>query len=299
MMNISNEDERFIAKEKARNTSSTSPDKISEETVDEDQVSAAREGRRRSSLGQFLEESSESLVQSALDAWEEGRREKWMVHPTSRLRLAWLLGIALLLFYVMFITPYRIGFDIEARDAFAHWELAIDFMFIFDVLVNFRIGILDSDGKICMVPRVVAFNYLKTWFAIDLVSSVPFQLLPLSKSFSNTRLLKIIKLTRLGKLTKVLKMNTLLESAEDVFTSYRHHMKLLKLLGLSVVVTHLNACVWAYLGNSNSVFIDNHHQCVSDFDFGGHEDGLPWFCSYAHLNWDRNTHSKRCAWFGR
>ena len=53
-----------------------------------------------------------------------------------------------------------------------------------------------------MRPRRVAYRYVRTWFAVDLVCSIPLQLISFSineKLDSSFSLLRLLKLVRLSK----------------------------------------------------------------------------------------------------
>ena len=48
--------------------------------------------------------------------------------------------------------------------------------FTVDMLVNFRTAIID-DGELIEKPREVAFSYIKGWFVLDLIATVPYELI--------------------------------------------------------------------------------------------------------------------------
>lgn len=45
--------------------------------------------------------------------------------------------------------------------------------FVLDILVNFRTAVLD-DGELVQRPAAVAVRYLRGWFALDLVATIPY-----------------------------------------------------------------------------------------------------------------------------
>ena len=56
-----------------------------------------------------------------------------------------------------------------------------------------------------MRPRRVAYRYVRTWFAVDLVCSIPLQLISFSineKLDSSFSLLRLLKLVRLSKVQR-------------------------------------------------------------------------------------------------
>ncbi len=103
---------------------------------------------------------------------------QWMLSSHSRWRVAWDVLIFALLAYLMIIVPYRIAFMSFSQEAVQgmplyYFENCIDGAFLLDIAVNFRTGLVQLDGDEILDPKTVALQYLRTWFAIDLLSSVP------------------------------------------------------------------------------------------------------------------------------
>jgi hypothetical protein len=72
--------------------------------------------------------------------------QHWMMfRPTSMKRLAWDMIMMVMVVYVALIAPYRIGFGVDARDGWLVWETVVDFLFMADVLINFRTGFYLED----------------------------------------------------------------------------------------------------------------------------------------------------------
>ena len=81
-----------------------------------------------------------------------------------------------MLVYVALVAPYRIGFGVDAKGNWLIFETAIDFLFMADVLINFRTGYYLEDEEVMDFPRV-AKHYLTGWFLLDIVTCIPFDLL--------------------------------------------------------------------------------------------------------------------------
>ena len=60
----------------------------------------------------------------------------------------------------------------------------VDVFFILDIFFNFFTGFTIS-GKMIMDPRRIASQYIRTWFALDVIASVPFDLLVTTDVESN------------------------------------------------------------------------------------------------------------------
>ena len=61
-------------------------------------------------------------------------------------------------------------------DKFVICDMVVDFLFMVDILVNFRTTYL-YNGELIVKPGKIAINYLRGWFLIDFVSAVPFDLI--------------------------------------------------------------------------------------------------------------------------
>ena len=77
--------------------------------------------------------------------------------------------------YVAVVVPFSLCFDaLLTRDpGLAVCNSVSDWIFILDLVANFREGELSADGKLIRDARRVAARYLRGWFLIDFISSVP------------------------------------------------------------------------------------------------------------------------------
>ena len=82
----------------------------------------------------------------------------------------------ILLIKISFFVPYRIAFNEEpGLSSFAFWfDVLEDFYFLVDIFLNFRTEYWGSHGLV-QNKRKIATNYLRTWFAIDVISIIPIQ----------------------------------------------------------------------------------------------------------------------------
>ncbi|KAA0201330.1 hypothetical protein HAZT_HAZT010649 [Hyalella azteca] len=82
----------------------------------------------------------------------------------------------LLLVANLIILPVAISFfndDLSTR--WIAFNCLSDTIFLIDIVVNFRTGIMQQDNseQVILDPKLIARYYLKTWFFLDLISSVP------------------------------------------------------------------------------------------------------------------------------
>jgi hypothetical protein len=74
--------------------------------------------------------------------------------------------------------PYKIAL-INADDypGLDHLDTVIDFMFMADILINFNTPITNDQGDVDYSRRRITLSYLKNWFIIDLLASLPLNLI--------------------------------------------------------------------------------------------------------------------------
>lgn len=56
-------------------------------------------------------------------------------------------------------------------------DLIIDFLFMIDILMNFRTTYVKEGEVLITNPWKIAVHYLKTYFVVDLVAAIPWDLL--------------------------------------------------------------------------------------------------------------------------
>lgn len=97
------------------------------------------------------------------------------------------------------------------------WEKIVDASFMLDIYFNFRTGYIESEPADFLVTsaRTVAVRYIRGFFLIDFLSTVPwdlvlsnnglgiFQLVKLSKLMKLLRMARALKLVRILRLIKV------------------------------------------------------------------------------------------------
>ena len=79
------------------------------------------------------------------------------------------------------------------------------------MVINFNTAVFDPKSG-CWITdrRFIAQRYLERWFAIDVISILPYDVLSVSKSFNRFRLLRTLKVLKLLKLLRVVRIGRLL-----------------------------------------------------------------------------------------
>lgn len=172
-----------------------------------------------------------------------------ILHPYSTPRLAWDMWIVFLLVYTALVVPYSLAFQDAVRthpaakllhSSSREWvaltasvlqvcggesnrdigaevlQWLVDACFFSDIALNFITAIMDpnSDNLTSMQLvsdwKVIAVNYLKGWFALDIIGSFPVQVIETAMTTSgdgcSLTALKALRLNRLGRLARLLKL---------------------------------------------------------------------------------------------
>jgi len=155
-----------------------------------------------------------------------------MILPSSPMRMGWDIYVMVLIIYVAFVTPFVTAFEIVSEfggdDAYSIVSSMIDMTFLCDLVINFRTAIVDPDGTYIVSAKAVAGRYLRGWFAVDFLSTIPFELITIAggTSLSFLSSLKVVKLIRLLRLGRVVRLGRI----------FQHFQFQLELMGLVEVV---------------------------------------------------------------
>ena len=106
---------------------------------------------------------------------------------------------------------------------------------------------------------IIAKNYLKGWFTIDLLAIIPFDVI-LSNLQSNAngilriarvgRLYKLVKLTRLLRILKIMKEKSKLMKYLNDFLKIGHSLeRLLFFLIIFFILCHIASCLWLMIAS--------------------------------------------------
>ncbi len=96
----------------------------------------------------------------------------------------------------------------------------IDFLFFLDILANFNSAYYTELNEIEDDRKIIAFSYIKSWFFIDILAVLPFELIAnLTASDNNENMLEddgpdnynqFVRITRVSKLYKLVKITRII-----------------------------------------------------------------------------------------
>ena len=184
--------------------------------------------------------------------------DRWVLDPSTKHYRRWDFMTFTALVFTAVVTPVEVGFFTEIRfDALFFVNRFVDAIFISDIFIQFVLAYPDPNrGNILIKssPMIVR-RYLRTWFFIDFVSSVPFDALAMIPSATFLSQFKPLRLVRLLKLARVAKLKRILArwEAYAVFAVSYATLSVLKLSAMLAVFAHWSACLWGLAANPSFV----------------------------------------------
>ena len=154
--------------------------------------------------------------------------------------VAWDVALMIVLISISFTTPFQLAFYSEgdwSDTSIQQWDTALLIFFALDMIVNFRTSFIESNtGEEIFNSISIVIQYMKGWFVIDLLSTIPFEriasifLTPEQLIANDTngialqvpKLFKVIRIVRLIKLIRLVKVQKLLDYIEDQFDISRN-----------------------------------------------------------------------------
>ncbi|KAG8000254.1 Potassium voltage-gated channel subfamily H member 1, partial [Nibea albiflora] len=159
-------------------------------------------------------------------------------------KTTWDWVILILTFYTAIMVPYNVSF--KTKQSNVTWlvvDSIVDVIFLVDIVLNFHTTFVGPAGEVISDPKLIRMNYLKTWFVIDLLSCLPYDVINafenvdegISSLFSS---LKVVRLLRLGRVAR--KLDHYIEYGAAVL------VLLVCVFGLAA---HWLACIWYSIGD--------------------------------------------------
>ncbi|XP_064192107.1 potassium/sodium hyperpolarization-activated cyclic nucleotide-gated channel 2 [Anguilla rostrata] len=183
----------------------------------------------------------------------------WIIHPYSDFRFYWDLTMLLLMVGNLIIIPVGITFfKDEHTPPWIVFNVVSDTFFLVDLVLNFRTGIVKEDNtEIILDPQQIKIKYLRSWFVVDFISSIPVDYIFLivetridSDFYKTARALRIVRFTKILSLLRLLRLSRLIRYIhqwEEIF-----HMtydlasamvRIVNLIGMMLLLCHWDGCL--------------------------------------------------------
>ena len=186
--------------------------------------------------------------------WKQGRGSGnlYALSPDSRFRSVWNIILATLLVFTCCLVPLRIAFPQLFEDDADAWlaaDIFVEWYFFVGVILNFFTGYRNRDGVLILNLNKIAEKYLKGWFMLDMLSSIPFDTISVAvgpDAISTVlRLNKVLRVARLFKVVGLLRQNKMIRRYVGTST-----MKLVELTLFLILAWHYFGCFWWAIGDA-------------------------------------------------
>ncbi|TNM87404.1 hypothetical protein fugu_005625 [Takifugu bimaculatus] len=183
----------------------------------------------------------------------------WIIHPYSDFRFYWDFTMLMFMVANLIIIPVGITFfKDETTTPWIIFNVISDTFFLMDLVLNFRTGIVFEDNtEIILDPDKIKKKYLKTWFVVDFVSSIPVDYIFLivekgidSEVYKTARALRIVRFTKILSLLRLLRLSRLIRYIhqwEEIFhMTYdlaSAVMRIFNLIGMMLLLCHWDGCL--------------------------------------------------------
>lgn len=167
----------------------------------------------------------------------------------------------LLLVYVVLVTPYRLAFIDQDSDGWMIMDVCIDCFFALDLIFSSVLVYYDEEKNLVTSHKAILIHYLRTWFLPDICACFPLQHIIDINSNANS-LFRLAKVSRLNKLTRLIRLVRMVKVAKNRNHLQRYMSQLLLIslalerllwfLVMLVVMLHIGACGWVFIGKLNA-----------------------------------------------
>ena len=168
-----------------------------------------------------------------------------IINDMDKYKLVWDMFILLL----AVLTSFAVGFELvitELNKSTLYRTISFtgDFLFLIDILVQFRTTYFSVEGEEVREWRKIAKRYIKGMFFIDLIATIPWSVVDQDL----LKLLKIFKVTRITRFTKVIQK---LELKED----QKAMVKIFKLILTLLLIMHIIGCIWYVIVSDEKLWV--------------------------------------------
>lgn len=223
------------------------------------------ENEKQDAYASLRSKTSGNLAEVALEIAKFNRRKRYVINPQeNRIVRVWDSLACVALIFVCFVSPYEVAFIVDEKtlafvesgaDTLFWINRTVDLLFTIDMVLQFFMmyPVRHAHGTTLVVDhRQIIRHHLRTWFVIDLLSVLPFDLIALfiqSKDLERLRLMKAIRLLRLLKLARLFRGLRIIRRWEvKVKLSYMKSILWGMVLAV-VVISHWIGCMLGLLSN--------------------------------------------------
>lgn len=184
-----------------------------------------------------------------------------VIHPFSTMRSYYIMCMMAITFLNLIGIPMEIAFlDGDSGLAWEGFNVFSDTLFLIDVALNFRMGIIRDDAEEAVLDlKEIRVSYLRTWFIPDVIAAFPIGYILLfaglyyhnddnpSKANKMMRILMFVRILSLIRLARVSRLVRFFNEVEKVSNAnlevVRLFFRILSLFMMIFLLCHWNGCI--------------------------------------------------------
>jgi hypothetical protein len=139
--------------------------------------------------------------------------------------------------------PLEIAFEpgFSTSISFEVFSLFVDFLFLVDILINFRCSFINNHGDEITDRKVIAKKYVMGRFWLDFMTILPAKHFILDPKYN-----MYAKMIGMLKVTRVLRISDLI-SYLNIHETVKMNLKLIQQIFFLMLYVHCIACGWFYI----------------------------------------------------
>ena len=185
----------------------------------------------------------------------------YILRPDRPFRRWWDIFMLVLLLYVSTVSVFVFSFVGVLRYSHPLFivERIVDFACIIDICLNF-VTAFERLGVLIVNQREIAYNYLVTWFFVDILSTFPWDAVALfvvpvhagPSVWQWPRYLRLLRVFKLARVARVLRLKRIVTYFEIRFRLKYAYVRSISLFITVALLSHWTACLFYYFGALSS-----------------------------------------------
>lgn len=174
-----------------------------------------------------------------------------VIDENSTFRRCWDAFMVLLIMATCVVIPFQLAFRHAVLPLGSELVYGIDLFFWLDILFNFFTSYRHPGEKV-LEARRTSRHYLRSYFALDLVATLPIDALFLGQDPLVSAGLPLVLILRQFRLLRLIKLFVIFKRWERLAWNKAGYLRLTLLLILFLILIHWIACIWflaPYIGD--------------------------------------------------
>lgn len=166
-----------------------------------------------------------------------------IIREQSNFRLCWDALILVLVMVSCVLIPYQLAFLHDLEQVNNGLMFAISLVFLVDIGLNFITSYREAGSEV-FEPKAIRTHYLRGQFAVDLLANFPLGMLLLLAGDPQIGGFSAVLVVRLLALLRLVRFFVILRRWESLSWTHPGYLRVIKYLGMVLILTHCIACLW-------------------------------------------------------